>query len=379
MGFAEIFSGLIILCAIAAACELFAKLFCPYNASFKERVDLSIRYEPSGFICFFPIPNQKIYEIADGVIQYNKIRYEINQYGYRGENFAVQKAKDELRIAVLGGSHVFDVNSFDYKGDFGFPRLLQDLLRGAGYYATVINAGVPGYDTRHFLAQIIFGIQAYTPDIVIINSIWNDLKWISQADETTQNLRTPPKAVRKNPLTEKVHLFDTVLGASVLYRSLRDTYWQRRFNLHQDQLINEGLSEIMRAEIRDFTRGIKQYKDIVKCLVNIIKNMHATPLLAVEERSVSYNNTRAQKRKIPYHMVNVKSHEELVMLFSKCDMVLAEVASEETMPLINLQEELEDNSSYFYDHVHTTPEGSRFIAGRYCDFLKTCITMERFV
>jgi hypothetical protein len=251
-------------------------------------------------------------------------------------------------------------------------------LRAAGYHVTVINAGLPGYDTRHFLAQIIFGIRAYTPDIVIINSIWNDLKWISQTDETTEILCTPPKAVRKNPLTEKVHLFDSVLGASVLYRSLRDSYWQRRFNLYQDQIINEGFTETIHTEMEDFSKGVEQYKNIIKCLIGLIRSINSTPVLAVEERSVRYNNTCDEKRRIPYHMVNVKSHEALVTLFNRCDMVLAEVASQDAVPLINLQEEMEGNCSYFYDHVHTTPEGSRFIAGRYCDFLKTCITMERF-
>ncbi len=114
---------------ILASFEVVVRTFFPHNESFAVRRASNVQYQSSGFVRFVPYPNQTIFEVRDGAVAYDHVVFRFNQYGYRGEDFPLQKHSDEVRIAIFGGSHVFDQNSLDYMGDFGFPQLIQNRLR----------------------------------------------------------------------------------------------------------------------------------------------------------------------------------------------------------------------------------------------------------
>jgi len=124
--------NIFLILVVFAMAELFVRFFMHSNATFKERLESSLVYNPSGFISFYPLPAQKVYRYDNG-IDYDKSQYTINQYGYRGDDIDLDKAKDEIRIAILGGSHVFDIASFDFDTNPGFPAVLQEAFRNAGY------------------------------------------------------------------------------------------------------------------------------------------------------------------------------------------------------------------------------------------------------
>ena len=355
------------------AAEAVVRLFFTANPSFKARESLNLAYEPSGFVCYFPTPNQVIYERNDDGVLYDKPRYRINKYGYRGQDFPLEKAPDEIRIVFLGGSHVFDVCSYDYREDLGFPHLMERSFQEAGYDVRVINAGLPGNDTRYFSAKVLLDLHRFRPDIIVAGSIWNDLKWISRADDETLFLRFSPKALRKNPMTEKVNFLDSVCGFSASYRHVRDVYWQRKLKLHQDKVIHEGFAENSEVSSCDSSRGLEQYRQNLTGLVSLIKSIGATPVLTIEERFISPSASDADKRKIPYHMVNVSTHSGLIDLFGRCEAVIEEVSDACGVSLINLQPEMEGREEYFFDHIHTSSEGSRFIALHYFNALRKII------
>jgi hypothetical protein len=368
------FTWIVIAAAAALViAETVAHLRRPANPSFKVRQSLNLAFEPSGFACYFPTPNQVIFERDEDKVLHDKPRYRINSYGYRGEEFPLEKAPDEIRIVFLGGSHVFDVCSYDYRGDLGFPHLVQSCFRDAGYNVRAINAGLPGNDTRYFVPKLILDLHRLCPDIVIASSIWNDLKWISRADKDTLFLRFSPKAIRKNPMTERVNFLDAVLGFSALYRKLRDSYWRRKLKLQQDKVIHEGIPDANLSDPGNYSRGLEQYRQNLSAVVALARSIGAVPILAVEERLVGPEVSEEDKRKIPYHMVNVSTHAELAHLFKECESVMATVARDLDVPLIDIQPEMEGRSEYFFDHIHTSSKGSRFIAGRYFEFLKSVV------
>jgi len=355
---------------ICLSFELFTRASLNKNTPFKERFKFNVKYVPSGFVRFFPSPNQVIYEVENGIIKYNKIKFKINQYGFRGEDFPINKTKDEVRIFILGGSHVFDLNSFDYEGNYGFPYIIQKYFIDNGYNLRVINAGIPGDDTRNYFIKIIMDIHRYKPDIIIINSIWNDTKWISRTTDSTLLLSTEPAAFNKNPMIEKVNFLDKALGFSVLYRKFRDFYWKKKLHLGQNKIINEGIVNNQHVVINNFNQGFEQYRINLIAAVKAIQSINAIPILAIEERFISSKNNEADKKKIQYHFVNAKSHDELLSIFRKCDTIIEEIAYKYNISLINIDKEMEGNSKYFVDHVHTTPEGSEYIAEKYYNFLK---------
>ena len=181
------------LIIIFAIFEGIIRLFLPYNTPFQDRHSYNLQHQPSGYVRYFFQPNQILYSIRDGKILYDKIRYRVNRYGYRGEDFPVQKEKGEIRIVILGGSHVFDLYSYDYEQQPGFPRLIQNALRQDGYPVHVINAGLPGHDTRDFPAKVLLDLHRYQPDIIVVSSVWNDTKWISHTSEETLFLAEAPQ------------------------------------------------------------------------------------------------------------------------------------------------------------------------------------------
>jgi lysophospholipase L1-like esterase len=257
---------------------------------------------------------------------------------------------------------VFDLHAYDYEQRPGFPWLIQNALRQEGYPVHVINAGLPGHDTRDLPAKVLLDLHRYRPDIIVVSSIWNDTKWISHASEETLFLAEAPKALQKNPMIEQVNALDNVLGFSVFYRKARDLYWQKKLDLGQGDRINEGISRSKNPEIKDFARGLDQYRANLVGVIRMIQTIGAMPVLAIEERLVSAHNTLAEKEKIQYHVVNVASHDELVHLYQRCDDILQSVAQELRVPLIDIHEEMEGKLAYFRDHVHTTPLGSELIA-----------------
>src|SRR5688572_6468942 len=122
-------------------CEWAVRIFLQPNQTFEERSSYIINYNPSAYSKFHPKPGQKICAYINGHIDYDSVKFRINSAGYRGDEIPLQKDSNEIRIAVIGGSHVFDPNCFDFEGTPGFPQLMQDDLRKKGFNVKVINAG----------------------------------------------------------------------------------------------------------------------------------------------------------------------------------------------------------------------------------------------
>ena len=98
-----------------------------------------LEYSPALFSrTVFPQREQRIKNIFSSTDLY----YYVNSQGYRGKAFATSKLPGSLRIAVFGGSSVFDIANSD---PFDWPHRLETILQAKGFSnVEVINAGVPG-------------------------------------------------------------------------------------------------------------------------------------------------------------------------------------------------------------------------------------------
>jgi len=66
--------------------EIGVRLFLPHNPDFQERKLIHLHYDPSGFVRFIPAPGQAIVATENGEALPEKVKYQINEFGYRGEN-----------------------------------------------------------------------------------------------------------------------------------------------------------------------------------------------------------------------------------------------------------------------------------------------------
>ena len=367
--------NLLILAVILVLVEIAARLFLPPNQPFAERAISNVLYEPSGLVQKNALPGQVVYEIRGGVTQTDKPMFRFNRDGLRNPDLGAKRPR-EVRVLIFGGSHVFDLNSYDHQGNPGFPRLLERQLRDSGMEVTVINAGIPGATSLELAGKLLYDFPRYQPDYIIFNSTWNDLKWIMKADTGRQVIRSKPYATAPNPLVEKVGVWDDLLGFSVTYRKLRDAWYRYRLkgaithreDQTEEQRVRKATSPT--AERSDPAEGLRIYGRIARSFVLNCRMIGAKPVIALEERYAAPGMTERQQSRISYDMVSgLHNHDDLLQLFERCDTTLLGVARDLNVPTIDLRMEMRGSDRYFDDHIHTTPEGSRYIARRYAELL----------
>ena len=97
-----------------------------------------------------------------------------NAWGFRGEEFVIDKAENTFRIVALGGSSTYASDVPDYRNSY--PFLLEEYLHESGFDSVeVINAGVIGYSSHQNLMNLQFRILPLQPDLVIVYQGFNDV------------------------------------------------------------------------------------------------------------------------------------------------------------------------------------------------------------
>ncbi len=103
-----------------------------------------------------------------------------NSFGFRDEEFGVEKNSDEFRIAVIGDSLVFGVNVDQNES---FPEQLEVVLNSLNLprKVKVLNFGVPGYDTIQEVETFKTKAMKFKPDLVILAYTLNDVEGVVKA------------------------------------------------------------------------------------------------------------------------------------------------------------------------------------------------------
>ena len=153
-----------------------------------------------------PTVNQKEFESVPGIFKPNEsltdmrhvelpFQVDVNSFGYRGENFPLQKPADETRILVVGDSYTFG----DYvNNDETLPAQLEQQLAvlNPNRQIRVINAGLSG-STVVGQRQMIERALPLEPDLVLLVNFSNDVEdmnnpmWYSLAQNRELKGRFP--------------------------------------------------------------------------------------------------------------------------------------------------------------------------------------------
>ena len=108
----------------------------------------------------------------------------INNLGFRGEEFSLEKLEGVYRIVMLGGSTMFGHGATSDQTTI--PGYVQELFQNYNneYQIEIINGGVQGADSNYEVKIIENKIMNYSPDMVIVYDGWNDLR----AETTIESL-----------------------------------------------------------------------------------------------------------------------------------------------------------------------------------------------
>lgn len=96
-----------------------------------------------------------------------------NALGLRGEEWAMEREADVLRILCLGGSTTEGGNNGGVEGSYPY-QLEQILEEWYGRDFEVLNGGVSGWTTMETMVAYFTLYQDYKPDLVILHHAVND-------------------------------------------------------------------------------------------------------------------------------------------------------------------------------------------------------------
>lgn len=124
-----------------------------------------MRFSPHPYLNYIGTPN---YRSADELNMHNSL-------GMRGPEIIMPKPKDRIRIALLGGSTVYEEFVKDWRQDFA--RQLERELKQAypNKDIEVINAGLPGWDSWEDLINLEFRLADLGLDAIIVYEGVNDV------------------------------------------------------------------------------------------------------------------------------------------------------------------------------------------------------------
>ncbi len=125
----------------------------------------SLRFASHPYINYIGAPN---YKSADGLNMHNSL-------GMRGPEIEIPKPHGRIRVAILGGSTVYEDYVKDWKKDFArqLERELNQRLPGKDI--EIINAGLPGWDSWNDLVNFELRLIDLDLDLVIIYEGVNDV------------------------------------------------------------------------------------------------------------------------------------------------------------------------------------------------------------
>jgi len=95
----------------------------------------------------------------------------INNAGFRGKDFIIEKRPGTLRIAILGDSVGY---GYSVPLEQTFASLVEQKLSAQGHQTEVLNFSVNGYSTAAELELYKVRVREYRPDIIVLAYVLND-------------------------------------------------------------------------------------------------------------------------------------------------------------------------------------------------------------
>jgi len=362
--FVSLTIGLAVLLSLTAA-EIFVRLTFRHNSPDTVHRN-SLQYVPTIFSRHMLRPDQHVnLDEAWGLDRNTEPTdrtYRINELGYRGGAFSKPKTPDSQRIAILGGSAVFDIYATEGKD---WPHQVEQILRARGFpHAEVLNAGVPGHASFDSVGRIYSQIWMLNPDFVLLYNAWNDIKYFTVLSPSKPLIfQIAPFDPEADSLQNYFGILDRAMCNSQVYVKLRTRYLLRKLNVGE-----EGVIPQMTYQSTYGPSGLDQYRLNLRLFVDASREIGSTPILLTQAGLMAAGNTEAERARIAYSYQGL-SHEALLRAMSECNDAVREIGREKGVDVLDLAAMFNGRAELFKDHVHTTESGSEAIATAVAHFL----------
>lgn len=269
--------------------------------------DQAFEYDPQ--LLWRPNPNYKIYRNGKTINFFNAL-------GYPGPLFISDNAEGRYRIIALGDSNTLGIDDYDLQTgrEISWPAYLGNIL-GDKFF--VINGGVWGYSSYQ-IQQKFYSALKYNPSMIIVSGSSNDTQMVGVSD-------------RHYSLAQ-------IAEIQLLMRS--------KFA----QLVQAGLDKVRHnSSVLTPRVSREEYREILYDLINQA-SLHSIQLILL---------TR------PY-----APETKIGLDITPYNTITKEVASEKSIPVLDVQENFATQSSLFVDDTHFSGEGLRLMAQFVSDELR---------
>ncbi len=330
----------------------------------KER---ELQYVGDAFLNYRLKPDQAIYPGKGWFHVMNDHVWHINSLGLRGCETEKIPSPGTFRIAVLGGSAVFDIGVSDNNT---FVHKLQEMLqRQTGKEIEVINCGVSGWSTVHSLVNYMLRIRYLKPNLILVYHTWNDIKYFSCLHDGFDL----PKYFSLYGESRQRYLNGSFPLAQV--DALRIMLLKAKVKLQGKSVVENGSrsfvgKKVQSEQIFDTTLFENSLTDLVR-----LAKQDGVSVLLSTQANLAYDDTTTEDRKrICYSYVNT-DHDGLVKAIKLANDVIFHVGKKEGVPVIDVYKSMMGKSECFIDHVHLNAAGCEKIAALFSNrIVETCFS-----
>ena len=311
------------------------------------------------FLQFVPKPNDK--------------KLHINRWGFRGEDIERIKPSQTYRIFVVGGSTVYsDRVAFE----LSHARILEKQLRER--YPTlsieVQNAGTHWHTSQHSLMKILFNIQDFNPDMIIIYHAINDLyRSFSQKSFTLGPYQNdyshylgPMAPMMREYLKEHT-------GPRVLTLERVRTYFARDwFADFRDIPKDDSTSNLSEVSVNNWP-SLPAFERNMKNLALLVKSLEMELVMASQPYLYRRDLNKMELEKIlfPATFCRIgRSKADISSMIKGMEAfndVSRRIADSHGVLFVDLERFVPKSLKYFQDDVHYTEEGNRIIGQNFAE------------
>ena len=293
----------------------------------------------------------------------------VDRFGFLAldDSLAIEKPKDEIRIATIGASTTASLNLIF---EDNWPGQLGAMVQKAfpGKKVRVINAAVPGFDTAQSLGNLALRVMPFKPDVVVIYHAYNDLK----AVRSTVPFRPDYSHIHETPFAtgNKPPFYMSVLHHSMLYVRTRNSYRQlAMINKEIDDASQPGRMARVPAEAEE------AFRQHMASMIAIARAGGAKVVLSsfatLHDLSLDYNNSETiralsnlQQTELRglLHFTPGLTLAGIVDGLNRYNRVLWELAVQTRTGWADNAARVPHEDRYFVDRVHFSVDGARRMA-----------------
>lgn len=297
----------------------------------------------------------------------------VDRYGFlsQGKNFKPEKLANEIRIATIGGSTTANVHlSYEENWPGYLGMLVQDAL--PDNKITVINAGVPGYDSAQSIGNLALRVMPLKPDVVIIYHAYNDLKAIRaniKFNPDYSHIHHTPFGFHQEP-----NFIIRLLNYSMFYVRTRNQY--RKYVAKKNYFGNYNNMKLGKNRLEDIPKeALVTFKQHIRSLISIAKAEGSKVILSsfatLHNPHMDFTSTDQIKKlseleKVELDMImHFIPGLQLSSIFEgiiKYNDMLKRIAIKEKTGWVDNASLIPHKEKFFVDRVHFSSEGAKLIA-----------------